>query len=347
MKKSVLDSYRDNNLYRLHSLKIKVKENCNLRCRMCDHWRYNTETVELPSKEIMKIVDEAATLSCRQLTITGGEPTLRKDLEEIIARARQHNMRVSLLTNGFAISPARIKSLVASGVSKITISIDYPEPEEHDYIRGVLGAYQNSIDFIRKCVALRNSVCDLYEVSIATCVLRNNLHRLSDMVKLVNELGADAFSVITIAPHNEGGKSLALLPDERSIYQKNVIPQLRRMCREYSIAFRISGISDIYGLSEKELSELPCYFAWANAAITTNGDVYSCCDLINVPGALLGNIKQMRLRDILGSEQAAKVRSLIKTRTLDICRNCYWENDYNHRVHKMCLNSMEGEQRHG
>jgi radical SAM protein with 4Fe4S-binding SPASM domain len=340
MKKSILDSYRDNRFYKLSTLKIKIHERCNLRCKMCNHWRVEQNAEELSTIEILKVVDEAASLDCKQVTFTGGEPTLRKDLEEIFARVKVHNMRISLLTNGFAVSSQRLSSLVANGLNKISVSIDSPESEIHDDIRGIKGAFQRSTEFLRSCVNLRHSDTSLREVMVATCLLRSNLYKLSDMVKLVKQLGADTFSIIRIDQHNFDGESMDLTDDEKKIYQSKFIPQIKNMCLENHIKFRTSGISENYGLySETELKDLPCYFVWGNATIATNGDVHPCCDLIRSSGALLGNVRKMKLKEILDSEGAAEIRSLMNERILPACLQCYWEDDYNRRIHKMHIKS--------
>ncbi len=352
MRKSVLDSYCDNRLYRLNSLKIKIKESCNLRCQMCDHGLRTKKVEEISTERVLRVVNEAASLGCRQLSITGGEPTLNKDLEEIYARAKKYNMRTSLLTNGFRVPVSRLLSLVSSGLSKISVSIDHPEPETHDFIRGVRGAFKKSTEFLRECSALRQTASDLYEVSLTTCVLKPNLDAFPSLIKLAKDLGVDVFSVIAVDPHNDGGKSLVPTKNEERVFQKHSLPEIKKMCRQLGIKFRSSGISEDYGLSiDTELSDLPCYFTWANATMAANGDVYPCCDLINISEACLGNVKKTSLCDIFNSTQAAKVRFLAGQRKLPICSRCYWEHDFNRRIHHMYLNRqksslVEGEKQY-
>lgn len=324
----------------MNKLKLKINYSCNLRCKMCEHWRANSKVKEMSTEQVLQIVDDAASLGCRQLTVTGGEPTLRKDLETIFTRAKQCHMRVKLLTNGFNVSEKRLNSLVASGLSRIGVSLDYPDAEMHDYIRGVKGAFQNTTDFIRRSVALRHGVSRLHEVIIAMCLLKTNLHVLPDIIKVGKNLGVDGFSIITIDPHNDDGKSLDPLPDEKLLYQKKIIPKITEMCKKYDCKLSTPGISANYGLSIKtELKELPCYFTWANSTITANGDVYPCCNLIDKPSALMGNIKQLSLKEIYSSERASKVCSMASKRKLSTCRSCYWEHEFNSRVHKMDMNT--------
>lgn len=340
MKKTILDSFRDNRFYRLNTLKIKIQDSCNLKCKMCNHWRDDSTIEGLTTAEIKKVIDDAAELGCKQITFTGGEPTLRKDLEEIFAGIKKHNMRISLLTNGFAVSRQRIQSLVENGLNKISVSIDSPDSEIHDEIRGIKGAYQRSTNFLKECVALRHSDTSLREVMVATCLLKSNLYKLDEMVKLVHQIGADTLSIIRIDQHNDDGEEMDLTDVEKKMYQSQIIPQLKLMCKEYQIKFRTSGISEKFGLSsESELKDLPCYFVWENATIATNGNVHPCCDLIRSDGALLGNVKKMKLSEILDSQKSSEIRSMMYDRILPVCQKCYWEDDYNRRIHKIYTNS--------
>jgi radical SAM protein with 4Fe4S-binding SPASM domain len=336
MRKTILDGYNDNNIYRLDTLKIKIHEACNLKCKMCNHWRRKNTSEEISTARLLELINEAAAYGCKKVTFTGGEPTLRKDLEEIFSRAKQHDLSVSLLTNGFIVSPERLNALVANGLSKVSVSIDSPIAEEHDNIRGINGAFKRSTEFIRNCTLLRHTANPLHEVLVATCLLKTNQYKFPEMVDLVKDLGVDTFSVIRIDQHNEDGIRLGLTDDEMQAFQTKTIPYLKEQCREKKIKFRISGIDEDYGLKpDDELKDLPCYFAWANVTIASNGDVFCCCDLIQSPNALMGNINRMSLQDILKSERAETVLSLVKERRLSFCRRCYWENDYNLRVHQM------------
>jgi Fe-coproporphyrin III synthase len=332
----LIDSFQDNQIYRLNSLKIKITEKCNLRCRMCNYWNVDHQVEELSTKKVLDIIDEASAIGCKIITFSGGEATLRKDLEEIFARVKEHKMSMSLFSNGVGISSHRLNSLVTSGINKISVSIDSPEPEKHDSIRGVKGAFQKSTEFVRNCVALKQADSDLHKVTIATCLTRSNVHNLSDMVRLVKQLGADMLTIIKTEVRVEEGVLLVLTADEEKLYQKQILPDLKQMCRDNNIQFSSSGISEHFGLCAKtELQDLPCYYVWENATITANGDVYPCCDLLQSPRALLGNVKQMKLLEILNSDQAVNIRSLISKRLLPVCGQCFTKDDYNRRIHKI------------
>ena len=336
MRKTILDSYHENRMYKLNTLKIKVRDQCNLQCRMCDHWRIGKQHDELTTGQIAELIAEAKSLGCRQLTLTGGEPTQRRDLETILNHASQLGIRTSLLTNGYATSSRRLKAFVNSGLTKISISIDYPGADRHDFIRGIPGAFRRSTDFIRNCAALRKEDNSLYEVSLATCILRDNLTTLDHMVVLANSLGVDAISFIRIDPHNDDGAMMAPTFEEHQNLQTTVFPKLKEMCNQYKIKFRTSGISESYGLDpDREANKLPCYFTWYNATISSNGDVYPCCDSIGVTAARFGNIKSHGLKTVFDSVEAAKKRLLMRERNLPQCKNCYWEHDFNSRVQKM------------
>ncbi|NJP07448.1 MAG: radical SAM protein, partial [Chloroflexaceae bacterium] len=74
--------------FRPLSVKIKVIFGCNLRCVMCNHWRFQRGGA-LPMARLHQLVEELAALGCRKVHFSGGEPLLRRELPELISHAQQ------------------------------------------------------------------------------------------------------------------------------------------------------------------------------------------------------------------------------------------------------------------
>ena len=101
---------------------------CNLACTYCNE--YDAVSDPVPIDEMFRRVDKLAELKTAIVTISGGEPTLHPDLDDIISRIRKGGMIAGLITNGYYLTPERIHRLNAAGLQHLQISIDNVEPDE-------------------------------------------------------------------------------------------------------------------------------------------------------------------------------------------------------------------------
>jgi MoaA/NifB/PqqE/SkfB family radical SAM enzyme len=130
----------------------QVTLRCNLRCMFCDAWRTKTFE-ELNTLQAMKIVEELADSGVSILGITGGEPLMRKDLEEIATYARRRDIIVGVNTNGTLLTPKRARS-VADAFDAVFVSLDGFE-KTHDAIRGEEGAFRKALTGLNNLLGAR------------------------------------------------------------------------------------------------------------------------------------------------------------------------------------------------
>ena len=101
---------------------------CNLACKYCNEYDDFSKPVAL---EIMKQrIDHLARLGTTIVTLSGGEPLLHPQLDEIIAHMRTYPMLAGLITNGYLLNPERIKRLNQAGLDHLQISIDNVMPDD-------------------------------------------------------------------------------------------------------------------------------------------------------------------------------------------------------------------------
>jgi MoaA/NifB/PqqE/SkfB family radical SAM enzyme len=101
---------------------------CNLSCEYCNEYDNFSKPISL---EIMfRRIDRLAEFGTSIITISGGEPLLHPELEEIIRRIRKRGMIAGMITNGYLLTPARIQSLNQAGLEHLQISIDNVMPDE-------------------------------------------------------------------------------------------------------------------------------------------------------------------------------------------------------------------------
>lgn len=120
-------------------LRISVTERCDLRCAYCHPGRHverNSPDV-LGVDDVVAIADSALRLGIRRIRLTGGEPLLRADLEDIVARLSQLDglADLALTTNGRAL-PGRAESLAGAGLRRVNISLDSLSPQVYAAMTG-------------------------------------------------------------------------------------------------------------------------------------------------------------------------------------------------------------------
>jgi MoaA/NifB/PqqE/SkfB family radical SAM enzyme len=101
---------------------------CNLSCTYCNEYDKFSEPV--PTAVMLRRIDMLAALGTAAITISGGEPLLHPDLDDIIRRIRECGILATLITNGYLLTSARIKRLNRAGLNYLQISIDNVTPDE-------------------------------------------------------------------------------------------------------------------------------------------------------------------------------------------------------------------------
>ena len=101
---------------------------CNLSCTYCNE--YDEISDPVPVEEMYRRVDKLAALGTTLIVISGGEPLLHPQLDDVIARIRSHGMIAGLITNGYLLVPERIQRLNRAGLDHLQISVDNVQPDD-------------------------------------------------------------------------------------------------------------------------------------------------------------------------------------------------------------------------
>ncbi len=132
MSKKTKDSYGRP----LTSLRISVTQACNQNCFYCHREGCVEEEREMSQEEIGKLVEIAAEFGIEKIKITGGEPLVRDDIEEIVSEVSLPSIiDVSITTNGVKLAE-KIDGLVEAGLDRVNISLDTLDPEVYERITG-------------------------------------------------------------------------------------------------------------------------------------------------------------------------------------------------------------------
>jgi heme b synthase len=172
-----------------------MTQGCNLACVHCRAGAQPERAPgELTLEEGRTLIDGIAQVGKPILILTGGEPLLRPDFFELAQYGKHAGLRVVLATNGVLMAPDLARRVAEVGIARVSVSIDGPTPEDHDSFRGIGGAFQRSLTGIEN---LRNAGVS---VQINTTLTRRNRLALSRIMKLAENLGAEAFHVFLLVP---------------------------------------------------------------------------------------------------------------------------------------------------
>lgn len=166
-----------------YRMDLAVTYRCNNNCAHCYNARERNYP-ELDTAQWKKIIDRLWDLGIPHLVITGGEPTLRTDLAELIQYAEQKGFITGLNTNGRKLAdPAFLQKLVDAGLDHVQITLESHRAEIHDEMVLAKGAWQETVQGIKNVVNSR-----LYFMTNTT-LLQNNHKDLQELLNFSKELG--------------------------------------------------------------------------------------------------------------------------------------------------------------
>jgi heme b synthase len=172
---------------------------CNLACVHC---RASAERGPYPeefsTQECLRVMDEIAFISKPVIILTGGEPLLRPDIFDLARYGTDKGFRMVMATNGTLMTEETVQKMKASGIQRISVSLDGPGSETHDAFRKVKGAFETSLKGIE--LAKKGGL----EFQINTTITQMNLHLIADILKLAVDLGAVAHHIFLLVPTGRG-----------------------------------------------------------------------------------------------------------------------------------------------
>jgi MoaA/NifB/PqqE/SkfB family radical SAM enzyme len=161
---------------------FEVTMRCNARCTFCDYWKTDPSAKK---SEVTSFADAARFFNPLMINFTGGEPTLRKDLEDLIAAVAQavRLKYIVVLTHGGMLTPERAKSIWDAGANAFNISLDYLDGR-HDVARGIPGLTAKIFNNIPKYREL-----GIDGVRFTTVIKNDNLDQLMPIALRAKEIG--------------------------------------------------------------------------------------------------------------------------------------------------------------
>ncbi|MDI6792802.1 MAG: radical SAM protein [bacterium] len=172
---------------------------CNLSCLHCRAGAVDKPyDGELSTSEALTMIDQIREVGQPTLILTGGEPLLREDIFDLAAYGIEKGLKVVMSPNGLLLTREVAKKLVEIGIPRISISLDGPDAESHDRLRGVPGAFEGVL------AGIRAAKSEGLAFQINTTVTRQNCDRIENVMNLAVELGAAACHAFFLVPTGRG-----------------------------------------------------------------------------------------------------------------------------------------------
>jgi len=276
---------------------------CNERCVHCylDH----DGKGEMTTEEIKEILRQLADAGTFFLSISGGEPLLRRDCFAILEYARALRFNVKLKTNAVMIGASEAARIRKLGIEQVQISLYSHRPEVHDAITKLPGSLRRTTEAIRHLRA--NNV----KVSVTDVLMKYN-HRDAKAVKqFAQELGVNFVVDPTITPMLSGDRSILSLGITQA--------ELEELFHEEEFMGNVAEYcAPVATVDDDVLDGYSCSAGHALAYISPFADVYPC---VQFPMPC-GSLRKQSFHEIwYGSPAFLELRS-VRVRDLHTCSHC-------------------------
>ncbi|MGB6684858.1 MAG: radical SAM protein [Candidatus Acidiferrum sp.] len=180
---------------------------CNLDCGYCNE--YDNVSKPVPLEEMKKRLDILADMGTSIITISGGEPLMHPELEEVIRHIRQRGMIAGMITNGFLLSKERIGTLNSAGLEHLQISIDNLVPDEVS--KKSLKTLDIRLEWLSEFA--------VFQVNINS-VLGSGVKDPEDALKIAHRAVELGFTSTVGIIHDHNGQLKPLGPREQEIFEE-------------------------------------------------------------------------------------------------------------------------------
>jgi pyrroloquinoline quinone biosynthesis protein E len=268
------------------TLLAELTHRCPLHCPYCSNpLELIRGEAELSTEQWKRVFSEARALGVLQLGLSGGEPLLRKDLEELAAHARSVGLYSTLVTSGLGLTRARAERLKETGLEHIQISIQDSDPVVAEQIAGT-----RSVKHKQVAAALVRELGFAFTVNVV--LHRSNLDRVGEIIDLAAELGADRIELANTQYYGWGLRNRAALQPTREQVERSREVAEQAMQR-YRGRMQITYVLPDY----YEPYPKACYGGWGKLylVIAPNGMALPCHGATQITSLTFDNVRDHSL----------------------------------------------------
>jgi len=296
---------------------------CNMNCLHCGSRAGRARGDELTIDELLRLADDLAELGGRYITLSGGEPLLRREWPVLARRLVQNGVTTNMISNGFIFHEQQLAMAREVGLRNMAFSVDGDE-EIHDHIRNKPGSFKRVMEAIDLCVGVD------YPPSVVTHITNANMHKLEDMARMLIDRGVRRWQVQTGFEAGNLSDHPELILEAATL--ETVVPEVVRLMQAYRSRLHIEAADDMgYFTEEDEVlrgrGEASQYWLGCQAGINVigieaNGNIKGCLSMQS-PDFVEGNVRTESLREIWFKEgNFAYTRNFKVDNLGGFCRDC-------------------------
>ena len=291
----------------------ELTHRCPLQCPYCsnptDLERVNTELTTAEWQDVMR---QAGELGILQVHLSGGEPTARKDLEEILDAAVKAGLYTNLITAGVTLTRDRMMKLAEIGLDHVQLSIQDVDPENADRISAYKGGLAKKIEVSQWAKEAGMAL------TINAPIHRQNIHNVPRMIEFAIECGAGRIEIAHVQYYAWAllNRSSLMPPRESFMTAAKQVEEAREKYKGIIVIDMV--VPDYYAKFPK-----PCMGGWAKQIlnVTPSGRVLPCHAAESITHLQFDNVKDRPLADIwLNGDAFNKYRGTEWMK--EPCRSC-------------------------
>lgn len=278
------------------ALLAELTHRCPLQCPYCSNpLELEKAGAELGTDDWLRLFDQAADLGVLQVHLSGGEPTLRTDLEELVGCLASRRVYTNLITAGVTLDAARIAALASAGLDHVQISFQGADPETTERIGRYPGAYD------KKRIAAEHVRNAGLPLTINAPIHRENIGQVEEFIELALALDADRLEIANVQYYGWAYLNrAALLPDIADISEQSSLVERERE--------RLKGVLNIDYVTPDYYADYPkpCMGGWARDAmvVVPDGRVLPCHAAATISTLRFDRVTERPLADIWEMSEA-------------------------------------------
>jgi radical SAM enzyme (rSAM/lipoprotein system) len=307
----------------LHELSYLFWE-CTLRCNLCclhcgSDCRATSASDDMPMADFLKVLDrirEHQNPNKITVALTGGEPTLREDLETCGREFIKRGFPWGLVTNGYAMTQGRFEGLLQAGLGAMTMSLD-GFAESHNWLRGRNDSYERAVKCLEWAVKPEQVIFD-----VVTCVNQKNFSELEELKAFLIGAGVKRWRLFTIFPKGRAKENPLL--DLSNGQFRELMEFIRKTRKEGKIAtqYGCEGFLGEFG-GESRDGFFFCRAGVNVGSVLADGSISACPSLRG--DYIQGNIYKDDFVDCWENRfQVMRDRSWTKTGECETCKAYKW-----------------------
>lgn len=212
---------------------LELTHRCPLQCPYCSNpLELEASSKELTTAEWLRVLDELAEIGVLQVHFSGGEPTARKDLVQLVQRASDLGLYSNLITSAVMLTRDKLQALADAGLNHVQISVQGAEPVVADRVGGYKGGHARKMEVAKWVRELE------LPLTINAVMHRQNLHQLPQIIEMAVAMDAARLEVANVQYYGWALKNRqALMPTRAQMEECTAIVEAARA--------RLKGVLEI------------------------------------------------------------------------------------------------------